>query len=97
MILDFFLIPYNNTIERRTHLAATAAEPVTAHGIMGKCALFTAGSSTADALLQTTNTKTSLRFGSRKHHAASVRTPRQTVDAAPICSRLKDWLISREM
>lgn len=36
----------------QAYLAATAAESVTAHGIMGKCALFTAGSSTTGALLQ---------------------------------------------
>lgn len=34
------------------HLAATTAESVTAHGIMGKCTLFTAGSSTTGTLLQ---------------------------------------------
>lgn len=34
------------------HLAAAAAESVTAHGIVGKCALFTAGSSATGALLQ---------------------------------------------
>lgn len=58
-LLSCFIVTYKESLKILllcvyflTHLAATAAESITAHGIMGKRALFTAGASATGTLLQ---------------------------------------------